>query len=255
MHYIINKKIKFTPKINEVSTIDNDGNNLLLSNAATRLLRELINNSNNTMSRSVLLQHVWEDYGFKPSNNNLYMAISELRKAFISLGEHKSIILTVPKVGLKLDSEIDIIEDTHPPLKEIAVTNNYEGYGLHKKKSSEGIWKKRYYVTLLLITLPLIYFLYSKETFTAQPLPEKKAFTYGNCNVYLINQLIPKDIEPIKTNVVNLLISNNIECQGDQIKNIFYQMLSSPQKSAIEYTIGICTNKDIHCTTIKKLAG
>lgn len=77
-----------------------------LSKPATRLLSELIHNNNLDLSREDLIKRVWEDYGFSPSNASLNNHISELRKAFDSLGANKDIIITVPRLGFRMEAEI-----------------------------------------------------------------------------------------------------------------------------------------------------
>lgn len=91
-------------------------NNLLsikLSKPATRLLIELIKNNKNELTRENLIKHVWEDYGFSPSNATLSNHISELRKAFEALGVNKEVLITVPRIGFKMDAEI------HPEIKPL----------------------------------------------------------------------------------------------------------------------------------------
>ncbi|WP_421081956.1 winged helix-turn-helix domain-containing protein, partial [Serratia fonticola] len=86
MLYIINGVIQYSPKLKELSLVQEEQNSLVLSNQASRLLMELIKNAGNDLSRDYLLKHTWEDFGLTPSNNNLYSAVSELRRAIASLG-------------------------------------------------------------------------------------------------------------------------------------------------------------------------
>lgn len=87
-----------------------------LSKPATRLLIELIRNNKIELTRETLIKHVWEDYGFSPSSATLSNHISELRKAFEALEISKEILLTVPRVGFKMDAEIH--PETKPPKEE-----------------------------------------------------------------------------------------------------------------------------------------
>ncbi|CAO95304.1 transcriptional regulatory protein [Erwinia tasmaniensis Et1/99] len=110
MYFILNKTIKFYPDTNELAIINEQDNSIVLSKPASRLLLTLINHLNVVVTRDYLLKTVWEDYGYTPSNNNLYMAISELRKSFSSLNGGESILVTVPKVGLRLEALVDALE-------------------------------------------------------------------------------------------------------------------------------------------------
>ncbi|WP_415837946.1 winged helix-turn-helix domain-containing protein, partial [Serratia silvae] len=128
MLYIINKVIKYSPESKELSQVQEEQNSLVLSNQASRLLMELIKNTGNDLSRDYLLKHTWEDFGLTPSNNNLYNAVSELRKAISSLGITEKVIITIPKVGFKFNCNIDILptetnttKDENEEIKAISV--------------------------------------------------------------------------------------------------------------------------------------
>lgn len=109
MYFILNRTIKFTPDTGGLSLINKSQGSIELSNAGTRLLLALIKNIGDVVSRDELLTTVWGDYGYTPSNNNLYMAISELRKSFASLGETERIIITFPRIGIKMEAIVDTI--------------------------------------------------------------------------------------------------------------------------------------------------
>ncbi|HEI8821975.1 TPA: winged helix-turn-helix domain-containing protein [Serratia marcescens] len=111
MIYIINLTIIFDPDSRLLMLRNNDQLTIVLSKPATRLLIELIKNNKNELARETLIKHVWEDYGFSPSSATLSNHISELRKAFEALGGSKEILITVPRVGFKMDTEI------HPETK------------------------------------------------------------------------------------------------------------------------------------------
>ncbi|WP_196062173.1 MULTISPECIES: winged helix-turn-helix domain-containing protein [unclassified Serratia (in: enterobacteria)] len=111
MKYIINLTLIFDPESRLLMLRNNTQLTVGLSNPATRLLSELIKNNKTELTREILLKHVWEDFGFSPSGATLSNHISELRKAFEALGMSKDILLTVPRIGFKLDAEI------HPETK------------------------------------------------------------------------------------------------------------------------------------------
>ncbi|TQI80275.1 DNA-binding winged helix-turn-helix (wHTH) protein [Serratia fonticola] len=80
---------------------------------AARLLSFLIKNKGEIVEREVLLQKVWDDYGMQASNNNLNQCLSTLRRIIKSMGVEKSIIETIPKVGLRIAEDITIEEINH----------------------------------------------------------------------------------------------------------------------------------------------
>lgn len=123
MKYIINLTLIFDPESRLLMLRNNTQLTVGLSNPATRLLSELIKNNKTELTREILLKHVWEDFGFSPSGATLSNHISELRKAFEALGMSKDILITVPRIGFKLDAEIH--PETKPP-KELASAEHIE---------------------------------------------------------------------------------------------------------------------------------
>ncbi|CAI0798471.1 winged helix-turn-helix domain-containing protein [Serratia entomophila] len=107
MPYIINQSIVFSPTEKMLYILNEKDLSLTLSNPATRLLLELVKNNKETITRQHLVKHVWEDYGFNGSNNNLNGCISEIRKAIEALEPGSHIITTLPKVGFILDANIE----------------------------------------------------------------------------------------------------------------------------------------------------
>jgi DNA-binding winged helix-turn-helix (wHTH) protein len=96
----------FDPSSRMLMLINNSQLTIWLSNPASRLLTELIKNNGLVLTRETLVKHVWEDYGFTPSNATLSNHISELRKAFEALGVSKDILITVPRIGFKMEARI-----------------------------------------------------------------------------------------------------------------------------------------------------
>lgn len=111
MKYIINFSVTFDPDRRLLMIRNDEKLTIELSKPANRLLIELINNNKNELTRETLIKNVWEDYGFSPSNATLSNHVSELRKAFEALGGSKDILITVPRIGFKMDAEI------HPETK------------------------------------------------------------------------------------------------------------------------------------------
>ncbi|MGW1445094.1 winged helix-turn-helix domain-containing protein [Serratia rhizosphaerae] len=107
MKYIINLIIVYTPSEGTLALHNDPSLKINLSNPANRLLMELIKYNGTTLDRESLLRNVWEEYGFTGSNSNLNTYISELRKSFSSLSENIKVITTIPKVGFRLEAEVE----------------------------------------------------------------------------------------------------------------------------------------------------
>lgn len=256
MYFVLNKAVTFYPDTNELSLIHEHHNSIMLSKAACRLLLTLIQNVNDIASRDFLLKKVWEDYGYTPSNNNLYMAISELRKALSSLGEEREILVTIPKIGLKFAAEVDVLERNEKNLKitpDNKTTTEMETLSgidvdihfIDKQGNKPGKNK---------VAIPLVYFILIILSSTVLLLIYKKnppmndsndnfAFKHGTCNIFShdISLGAVSNHDEFEKIVMNKLQENNISCNS-AMKTIYFQShIKIPMKNR-DYFIGICTN-------------
>lgn len=108
MKYIINKTVIFDSTELTLCLYENTQIVARLTKPATRLLLALIQKSGISITREALLENVWLTYGFTASNAGLNNYISELRKAFSSLGYDHELIITLPKLGFRFEAEIDL---------------------------------------------------------------------------------------------------------------------------------------------------
>jgi DNA-binding winged helix-turn-helix (wHTH) protein len=184
---------------------------MTLSNQATRLLTEFIKGTKTPLAKEVLLKKVWEDYGLTPSNNNLYMAVSEIRKAFISLGVNETIISTIPKTGFVFSAQVDILEST--PEEKIPPREKHE------------IFNKKAILTLIsLTTLLATIFVYAhnqKHSFSnaLTDLKTTSAMKHEQCTFYSLDTNSEKYLPKIM-DILNE--KNKLDC-GSSKKTIFYQ--------------------------------
>ncbi|WP_413507998.1 winged helix-turn-helix domain-containing protein [Serratia proteamaculans] len=109
MKYIINLTISFDLDSRKLSLYNDERIFIELTKPATRLLMELIKNNQVNIAREELLNNVWLNYGFSASNAGLNNYISELRKSLVTLEMNREVIITIPKVGFRLDADIQTI--------------------------------------------------------------------------------------------------------------------------------------------------
>jgi DNA-binding winged helix-turn-helix (wHTH) protein len=112
MKYIINLIIIYDPEQRSLLLNNSPLTAIELSKPSCRVFNELIKKNGADLSRDELLKNAWEDFGFPSSNASLNNCISEIRKAFISLGMEEKIIITMPKVGFRLDANIQTIAES-----------------------------------------------------------------------------------------------------------------------------------------------
>lgn len=105
-----------------------------LSITSGRLLEIILRSAGEVLTRESLLSDAWDSYGLHGSQNNLNQYISILRRAFTNFG-CSGIIVTIPKIGFRLNSDISITFDENtPPIKEIVALS------VRKQRKSKRYW-------------------------------------------------------------------------------------------------------------------
>jgi DNA-binding winged helix-turn-helix (wHTH) protein len=284
MYFILNKVIKFTPATNELCLALDVASCILISNAASRLLSELIKNANEISLRDEILQKVWEDYGYTSSHNSLYMAVSEIRKSFNALGYSKEMLITVPKVGIKLVANIDIFEiakgrdykkteggsfpatAAHASVSESKLDNLNEHLNeqgqlpscfLHEDVANEDKYYFRWFILSSIIMVGLgVLFAQHNNRFTINKLDQYDFFQFQSCRVYIINTSVGYNINALKEKAINTINNNHIDCKSAS-KSIYFQDNFVRSGMLSEHTLGVCSRSSGKntCETIKSLAG
>lgn len=234
MKYIINLNLVFDPDA-RVLALKNDSNlSIDLSKPATRLLCELIINNNITLVREDIIKTVWVDYGFTPSHSSLSNHISELRKAFESLGLNKEIIITVPRTGFRMEAEIhpvtkpdEIVKDIAIEVKDVSAIDDAHKFMNEQVLSQtnnrpDTVRKLTHRKTYVLLAVGILlasvavgitfFILPSKDTVTLVATKEK-------CNIYSLSNIKPP-AEFIE-NVTNMIEAEGINCTG-KAADIYY---------------------------------
>jgi DNA-binding winged helix-turn-helix (wHTH) protein len=233
MKYIINLTVTFDPD-NRLLTLKGDTQQSVeLSKPATRLLSELINNNKINLIREDILKNVWEDYGFSPSNASLNNHISELRKAFTSLGINKDIIFTVPRVGFRMDAEIHPIQKiiTEQALSDDITTIserlnvNSDGasaeIGEPKDRGSLYLSLKKHRMLSFVLALLLLLTTLIGMTTLIHTKKESISFlvTHEKCNIYNLNDNQPDKDYTAK--IIKEMTEEGIDCSRKDL-DVFY---------------------------------
>jgi cholera toxin transcriptional activator len=214
MNYVINREIIFRADLKTLSLYEEKETSITLSNQATRLLIEFIKGNKTPLSKEQLLKNVWEDYGLSPSNNNLYMAVSEIRKSFVNLGIDDVIISTIPKNGFIFSASVDILESTSDETEQ-------------REESKGGVRKLKIKTIssaisiIILLVFAFIFLINKNNIFESAITPVKisKTDSYGNCKFYSLNSFsekyLPKIIDKLKKD-------EKLDCSKEN-KSIYYQ--------------------------------
>ncbi|MGK8675550.1 winged helix-turn-helix domain-containing protein [Serratia marcescens] len=251
MLFMLSNALIFDPDTQKISLAGQPDSAVTLSAPAVRLLLEFIRNRGKELSREILITRVWQDFGYTPSGNNLNKAVSEIRKAFQSLGVHVSPIVTVPGKGFYFDADVTgqkrlckaaTIEPVPPPKK------------IKPLKRRLSISTLRPYrlaalVVSILIGGGYLFSEYAMKSSQTIKLPNEKL---GQCTVWRINA--PE--RPITLSKLPILLSeNNLDCQRNKY-DIYYFSTRFPLTNADEIFIGSCPeNKKNLCKTIRYKSG
>ncbi|MBL5906304.1 winged helix-turn-helix domain-containing protein [Serratia fonticola] len=236
-----------------------------LTKPAGRLLCELIENNRNTLSKDVIIQNVWVNYGFAASKANLSNHISELRKAFVNLGLDSDVIITVPKVGFRMEAEIHPVVKAEKILKEVTIeerrtvivdepTTFINERTLSQPESRTEKSRKTVKLNIIIIVITLLLASAAGVAFILLPKRDVVPLvtTIGQCNIYSLNSVeSPADF--IKT-ATTQMESEKIDCTQESIDIYYADYRRNNSQLKISF-MSVCKNRDgthyKNCTNYK----
>lgn len=251
MKYIINLTMVFDPESRLLMLRNNNQLTVGLSNPATRLLSELIKNNKIELTRETLIKHVWEDYGFSLSSATLSNHISELRKAFEALGVNKNILVTVPRIGFKMEAEIH--PETKGPKESAAIEKSENApiprepepernagplfIDAESKKTLRRTKKPVFFLGLALITIA------TATTFVALTKDDKPTLVgvQDKCNIYTLDDS-KQGIEQ-SDRARKMLGREKIDCT-QRAHEIFYMEARPTNELFKVHFMAACTKND-----------
>lgn len=156
--YLIYNSILFIPSDNTLC--DPNGNIIRkIKPTEARCLLLLIEKQGDVVSQNELMEFAWGDKHRQISFNTFYQCILSLRKAFVQLGVLDSIITTVPRKGVMMESAVSILHlqqdevGKSVPAKQHANISSEENY----KNKSSRLWAL---VEIAIITSTIIFAVY-----------------------------------------------------------------------------------------------
>ena len=269
MKYLIDLAMLYEVDTGMIMINGEEESSIKLSNQAGRLLYELIINNGKTLDRDDLIKKVWEDHGFSGSSVSLNVAISEIRKAFRTLGCDPLLIKTIRGKGFSLAAHIEH-HTVRPPvvstLSEQSASESFDTLA-HKKDADppkQLISLHRLFIslcTLLLITVigTAVLLLHQRDSY-AESLKDSDMHLLGKvdrCTVYLIDKNMYQPRQHYFNHVKEVIASQHIDCQH-QVADAYYSRF---KKSQIEnYFLAICYQQDSiddykNCISYRSLTG
>lgn len=249
MKYIINKTVVFDSNELTLCLYENTQIVARLTKPATRLLLALIQNNRVSVTRETLLDNVWLNYGFTASNAGLNNYISELRKAFTSLGCHHELIITIPKLGFRFEAEIDILDSaviSSKSVAEIKASSITEGAAkeIAEEKPDDhetaSFSHRKLYFFLAVIIFFTLYIFFFKNS-------GNDNYTYhriakiDNCNVYSLGKLYQKN--DVLSKISAVLKREDIDCKS-LLSDVFYLEDRIGKHTVRADLISVCSKPD-----------
>lgn len=255
--------IVFDPEYRTLALNNNTQTAIELSKPSCRVLKEFIKNNGDSLSRDSLLKNAWEDYGFLPSNASLNNCISDLRKSFVSLGVEKPIIITLPRVGFRMeadiyptpkqnaDGKIKKVEPVATKLEKMVTPKQEEAASPFPVARSDKLITKTMMIAILtLVTvmgiIGLALLLWTPET------QLKLIGSYKQCDIYSIKK------DPISNSELRakqILESEKLNCE--QVKQDIFYTEERPDNDLLKITFLAACKKDLaesdyqYCKTFK----
>ncbi|MDM2934286.1 winged helix-turn-helix domain-containing protein [Citrobacter sp. Cu233] len=108
--YLIENKIIFTPGTQCLTRVDHPEQQIKLKHSASLCLLLLIQHRGKVVSQNELLEFGWGSHHRQVSFNAFYQSILSLRKSLLQLDLEQTFITTIPRKGLIINEEFEILE-------------------------------------------------------------------------------------------------------------------------------------------------
>lgn len=108
-YYIINDVVEFHPATRTLRNLKNPNREVVLNSPAGRCLLLLIERAGSIVTQQECMDIVWQRRGMMVSSNTFYQNVFILRKGLKKIAFDTDPIVTIPRVGLTLASDIKIV--------------------------------------------------------------------------------------------------------------------------------------------------
>jgi len=226
VQYIINGSIVFDKGDGTLKHPEtNDAVQLPLP--AQRLLLIILESGGEILSRDFLFREVWDKFGLTGSNSNLNQYLSLLRRNMMVFG-CENFVITLPKVGIRLDEHINIMKDPEEEVSEHPYVP--EPVEPQEKKKSDAFFFKGSLIgltVLIFITLASVWILYVRNT-ARDPVFSVHTLQAG-CVIHTTKSESEYHSEKIENQVLKILKENSLPCRKGFNVYFDYYTSSTPQ--------------------------
>ncbi|HDF2344467.1 TPA: winged helix-turn-helix domain-containing protein [Morganella morganii] len=213
MEYKINKVINFRDDDGKIWSSLSPDKSVRLSIIPAKILSYLLENSKTIVKRNDLLDDIWNKNGLQASNNSLSQNISMLRKILQDMGADSDIIVTIPKVGLRIhESAIVEIEQGSSSKPDTAKDKPAPASLLAANKNK--IRDVSIVVLIILSTFLILFFLQRSGTDNDFYFEKEQLYLMGNidsCYVYTIKKH-STEYNEANMKIASQVINKHIPC-------------------------------------------
>lgn len=218
---IFNNIIHYNAEEGTLCRLDNPENVLKLYYSANRCLQVLVEAYPTPVLQRFFLENVWEKNGQSATANTFYQCISTIRKAFSSLSLNEDIIITIPRKGVCLSTNISI---------SVLPTNIATEQKMFQTNSGSDSRKKKIFTITLVIIISIITLIYINAS---TPLKQNKLSdiykeigAHQKCVIY-----IDKHEANGMEKIIDIISKEDIQC--DTNANVYYSSMKSPIKESV----------------------
>lgn len=176
MPYIIDEIVMFNEVKGSLLNIETK-DEISLPPTASCILLILLSNDSIPVERNQFIEQVYRRFGFDLSNNTLSQYISLLRKNIRNLGVESEVIITVPRVGFYISSDVNVVKKS----------NHFSEASELRIGSNKAKNKKLVMATIIIVFVIIAEIIYLSLSSHADPeqYPLEKEGKIGRCDLYL----------------------------------------------------------------------
>ncbi|HGP0574796.1 TPA: transcriptional regulator [Serratia marcescens] len=253
--YLIDNECIFNAGENTLKSKGDDEFKIQLPNASARLLTVLIQRVGEVVPRDALLKIVWEDHGYKGTDNNLNSYISQLRTRLLAIGMSGDIISTIPKQGFRfnanikeLNSEIDSVDEkaiTPPLVIYKSMFDNGKDHGIFSVvKRKATLILNEFYIKLSIASLmALIFILIFNNSFS-----NNKNHDFGvkyfltkksDCNIFTLVPFQRNEVDDLISLANGAIRKHGIDCLNGK-KIVFFMNAKNNNATKSALILSVC---------------
>ncbi|MCL6722973.1 helix-turn-helix domain-containing protein [Klebsiella sp. T2.Ur] len=238
---IIDGVLVFNGKANYIKNIQT-GVKVELTVLMSELLFFLLSNENNISTRSEILEFVFEKNEARPTEANLNLNISMLRKSLTSVGFEKKLIITVPKKGFKLEESNLRFKERTNSIQDTKVNSKEERMKALQKKHDNKPYIASLIISIIIFSLSLTYINRPSGLYLGGKIESERVVFSKNCKIHIIgsDNKSSESTSP-RPDYIYAAIKNE-DCS--LVKDIYIFNHKNKEGQLLRYFYGVCGTYD-----------